>query len=49
MNEDNSENAEQSQVKFCPICGGTMSKVEFIGSFWWLCDDEECGYMEQIV
>lgn len=47
MSEEESKDVSQSTVKFCPICGGLMTQREYIGSLWWFCDDDECGYMEQ--
>lgn len=48
MSEEESKETVQPQVKFCPICGGLMSQIDYLGSKWWLCDDEECGYMEKV-
>lgn len=49
MKETDNSSDQQNEslpVKFCPICGDTMHKEEYLGSQWWFCDDESCGFFE---
>ncbi|MFS3490552.1 hypothetical protein ACK6W5_24720, partial [Escherichia coli] len=49
-NEEQKQSQQQqdSTVKFCPICGSTMHQQDYLNGKWWFCDDEECGFFEPV-
>lgn len=47
--KEESKSAEiKALIKFCPICGGTMHKENYLNGEWWFCDDPDCGFIEQV-
>ncbi|NIG77831.1 hypothetical protein F3J34_30155 [Klebsiella sp. Ap-873] len=47
-NEAPKDTETDSFIKFCPICGGTMHKENYLNAEWWFCDDPECGFIEPV-
>ena len=39
---------EFTESKPCPNCAGDMRLEDVIGVLWWVCEEEECRYMERV-